>query len=303
MESFNIDSLGRVRRRSLKREYKKIRELITKGFSCREIVEKTGADISTVKEISLRMNLSDEDKKAFNKRPYFSVGIMDDKKNKKKEVMREYIIKNKESISEQRRGYREKNKEKLNDNSTKYYSSNKENFREYWLFKSHGITLTEYDEMYKKQKGRCAICKIHQNKLNIWLHVDHNHKNGKNRGLLCSVCNHALGYFKDNITSIENAIQYLKRKTEFSLVFHKIKKISDDDYSHLLNLQGGGCAICGKTSNGIFKRLFEDHDHSTGLIRGLLCRDCNSGLGALKDNVLLLKRAIEYLRNDGVVYA
>ena len=54
------------------------------------------------------------------------------------------------------------------------------------------------------------------------------------------------------------------------------------------------CAICGKPEVG--RRLNIDHDHATGLVRGLLCRKCNAGIGLLGDNIEGLEAALEYLR-------
>jgi len=73
------------------------------------------------------------------------------------------------------------------------------------LKKKYGMTPGDYSQMWKKQKGRCVICKQP-----VKLHVDHNHKTGKVRGLLCSNCNTALGSFKDNIGILQNAIKYLR---------------------------------------------------------------------------------------------
>lgn len=69
----------------------------------------------------------------------------------------------------------------------------------------YGITLEDYEEMYKKQKGKCAICGIKKDKLNI----DHCHNTRKVRGLLCGSCNRGLGLLKDNIEFLNNAIKYL----------------------------------------------------------------------------------------------
>lgn len=61
--------------------------------------------------------------------------------------------------------------------------------------------------MESQQKGKCAICckekGIHG------LVVDHDHKSGKVRGLLCNSCNKALGFFQDDIEILTNAINYL----------------------------------------------------------------------------------------------
>ncbi len=70
--------------------------------------------------------------------------------------------------------------------------------------------------------------------------------------------------------------------------------ITEDRYRELLTLQGGVCAICKGDPNGK-GRLAIDHDHKTGEARGLLCSNCNPGLGFFKDDPLLLAQAIRYL--------
>lgn len=57
--------------------------------------------------------------------------------------------------------------------------------------------------------------------------------------------------------------------------------------------QAGLCAICGGPPGK--QGLHVDHDHATGRVRGLLCFDCNSGLGKFRDHVGLLLRAVTYL--------
>jgi hypothetical protein len=68
--------------------------------------------------------------------------------------------------------------------------------------------------------------------------------------------------------------------------------MSRADYDALLESQGGVCAICAKPSK---KTLCVDHCHSTGTIRGLLCRKCNLGLGCLADDQAALIAALAYL--------
>jgi hypothetical protein len=70
--------------------------------------------------------------------------------------------------------------------------------------------------------------------------------------------------------------------------------ISSRDYDNLSNSQNGACAICGGDNGGKFFHV--DHDHVTGAVRGLLCNNCNAGIGFLKDDVGLLGRAVEYLK-------
>ena len=68
------------------------------------------------------------------------------------------------------------------------------------------------------------------------------------------------------------------------------------DYALLLETQNGCCAICGKSEEENGQRLAIDHNHITHQVRALLCRHCNTGLGAFKDNETLMNKAIEYLK-------
>lgn len=54
----------------------------------------------------------------------------------------------------------------------------------------------------------------------------------------------------------------------------------------------------GLSTEELKRRLFVDHCHKTNKIRGLLCINCNNGLGAFKDNVFSLNRAIQYLKEN-----
>ena len=66
--------------------------------------------------------------------------------------------------------------------------------------------------------------------------------------------------------------------------------LSIDMWEALVHKQNGLCALCGKA-----KKLTVDHDHTTGRVRGLLCRPCNAALGTLGDNEHGLKKALEYV--------
>jgi hypothetical protein len=73
------------------------------------------------------------------------------------------------------------------------------------------MSIQEYNYLLKKQNYKCLICHSKQKDLLQKLSVDHNHKNGKIRGLLCDRCNRGLGYFKDNLVNLTSAINYLKK--------------------------------------------------------------------------------------------
>lgn len=88
-----------------------------------------------------------------------------------------------------------------------------------YLRRTYDISYDNYCQMYADQKGLCAICSgegftmkgCHKLKLV----VDHCHKTGKVRGLLCHNCNRALGLLQDDIQSIENAKAYLERCNDY----------------------------------------------------------------------------------------
>ena len=94
--------------------------------------------------------------------------------------------------------------------------------------RNYKIDIEKYNELFNSQEGKCLVC-LKQFKNNITysgnrLVVDHSHETTKIRGLLCSQCNSGLGYFKENITSLYNAIEYLKSHQENTLV-NKIKEL------------------------------------------------------------------------------
>lgn len=73
------------------------------------------------------------------------------------------------------------------------------------------ITLEQYNYMYIKQNGCCAICNKPQSSFKHALAVDHDHKTGKVRGLLCINCNLILGHSNDSIERLTQIIQYLNK--------------------------------------------------------------------------------------------
>lgn len=79
------------------------------------------------------------------------------------------------------------------------------------LMRNYGITLADYDRMVAEQDGKCAICgRIPAGKHNqARLHVDHDHRTGRIRGLLCSHCNRGLGFLGDSPETLRRATAYL----------------------------------------------------------------------------------------------
>jgi Autographiviridae endonuclease VII len=79
---------------------------------------------------------------------------------------------------------------------------------------------------------------------------------------------------------------------------HTTKKfgITEEHYHALFVEQGGLCAICGEQPGE--RRLAIDHNHETGIVRGLLCMKCNTALGSLGDDVAGVQRALSYLERN-----
>lgn len=95
---------------------------------------------------------------------------------------------------------------------------NRSRYRKY----RYGLSYQEFVAMYHKQKGLCACCGT-KLKLDLPKHdlklspcVDHNHKTGKVRSLLCNDCNAGIGCFKESVKRLMAAIRYLN--------FHRKKK-------------------------------------------------------------------------------
>lgn len=95
----------------------------------------------------------------------------------------------------------------------------------------------------------------------------------------------------------ENLLHH--RHTQWKSRIWQKFKLTESDYFQMLSAQGHVCAIC-KTfpASKHISKLDVDHCHTTGRIRGLLCRTCNAGIGQLKDSIPNLEAAIQYLRGS-----
>ena len=76
------------------------------------------------------------------------------------------------------------------------------------IVKKYGITEDQYQQILKLQSGVCAICERHQRYRR--LSIDHSHKTGKVRGLLCNFCNRSLGRYGDSPIRLRKAAEYLE---------------------------------------------------------------------------------------------
>lgn len=135
-------------------------------------------------------------------------------KQKTKEYNRTFRLKHREELKKydiaRNKTPRRKEQQKGYDMKRNADPKRREARRGNHIKRSYGVTLEEYNQIFEKQGGLCAICKIHQSMLSKSLFIDHNHETGVIRGLLCSNCNFMLGNAKDSSDILSKGIAYLK---------------------------------------------------------------------------------------------
>jgi hypothetical protein len=232
-----------------------------------------------------------------------------------------------ECCNEYGKQYDKKNPTKVKETKRKYRSNNREMFRKihrdwnhknpyssreaHWRERNIDINYEQYLVLKEQQNNRCLISgyEFVEGSVNKYgCHVDHDKQYRKNnvRGILCDIFNRGLGCFKDNKDVIQKAINYIQGNNfEYLVIEHKQCKygearVGNTKYGKnvrqdLLERQGNKCYICG---NGFLNTVDcqLDHNHSNDLVRGLLCRGCNAGLGKFNDNIVFLQNAITYLQ-------
>lgn len=132
----------------------------------------------------------------------------------------------KSCVSLKNQRYYQENKERVRDRTNRYYHGNKksilddrkqvrksdpERFTNMGYLTKYGLDRERYDQMREQQQHSCAICGDHESlNRNSKLFVDHDHKTGGVRGLLCHGCNAGIGNLKDNADLLEKAAEYLR---------------------------------------------------------------------------------------------
>lgn len=118
----------------------------------------------------------------------------------KKAYYKKYRRRNLVSLRLKARRYRLKKGKSL-------WKKSPEKMRAEQLLSRYGLSMENYKFLLKKQKACCAVCKSPFKKTPF---VDHDHKTGAVRGLLCLACNFGLGYFRDSPTICKKAAKYLE---------------------------------------------------------------------------------------------
>lgn len=107
---------------------------------------------------------------------------------------------------------RERNPEKYREYQNRWRAAQTPERRRANRFKHrYGITAEQHKAMMDAQDGKCAVCmKPEEKKRGHYLHVDHCHKTGRVRGLLCSACNRAAGFLGDSAARLRRLADYLE---------------------------------------------------------------------------------------------
>ena len=107
------------------------------------------------------------------------------------------------------KAYKINNKISISKKAKEYYRKRKDKYKELHLKRTYNLTTEEYNKLFTLQEGKCKCCKTHQTEFKKALFVDHNHKTGEVRGLLCCNCNLAIGLVKEDINTLLEIIDYL----------------------------------------------------------------------------------------------
>jgi hypothetical protein len=120
-----------------------------------------------------------------------------------RESQRDFRKNNPELQRQRDRNAYQKSKKHRVEYARKYRKDNPDKTRDTNLKSKYGISSKDYELMLEAQGGKCKICNEHQDNLKRILCVDHQHKTGKIRGLLCDTCNKFLGFYEKLSKSCE----------------------------------------------------------------------------------------------------
>jgi DNA repair exonuclease SbcCD ATPase subunit len=139
-------------------------------------------------------------------------------KEKAKQSRKDYYEKNKEEVKQKTREWSKNNRERKSIVSAIWAKENQDKVLNSRM-KRFGISAFEYNEMLKKQGGKCVICGTTEPGGRGRFNVDHDHEVEKAtgkikiRGLLCVSCNRGLGYMRDSQDILKSAIEYLNNNS------------------------------------------------------------------------------------------
>lgn len=122
---------------------------------------------------------------------------------------KDYYAKNPGLVGEKAKAWRESNADRVKE----YRAANRQKSYRQEVVRKYGVPADWFDLQMRKQKGRCMGCKIDLSGTNKQdtPHVDHCHKSGKVRGILCNRCNSVVGLCEDSTSILQSLTRYLKK--------------------------------------------------------------------------------------------
>lgn len=150
--------------------------------------------------------------------------------------------------------------------------------------------LEEYHNSSKSLDGKQPICKECKKDYNKQYKIDNALKWNE----------YMIAYYKSTEERTNKRNTYAREYHNNNYFLHTYG-ITNEQYTEILIQQNGKCAVCLKeetavSKEGKIKRLSVDHNHTTGIIRGLLCSGCNTGLGMLKEDIEIVESLILYIK-------
>lgn len=128
----------------------------------------------------------------------------------RRESQRRWEKANPERVRASKQRYRAANKERLREASRNYKARNRDAIWAADLRRLYDLSPEDYAQLFERQSGACAVCREKPSAQR--LAVDHDHNSGRVRGLLCRVCNTALGAFCDSPERFDSAAAYLRKE-------------------------------------------------------------------------------------------
>lgn len=165
--------------------------------------------------------------------------------------------------------------------------------------------LEEFRKVNDRKSGRSRTCKECHN---IYCRLLNNETRKKkvisDDGFkTCKFCDKSkdMTNFHKNPITKDGRTNYCRECSTVLAFQRRIKKdygMTIEDYNDFFEIQDGRCAICNKHQSELDKRLYIDHNHVTGEVRGLLCANCNTLLGMAQDRINILEAAINYIEES-----
>ena len=137
--------------------------------------------------------------------------LTEDQKKRAHTLRKERVSENPEKYRQLRSDSYKRNLKREQEYGAEYREVNKETLRSRELKRKYGISIEDYELMFKSQKGLCGICYLPSGDRNF--DIDHCHSTGKVRGLLCRSCNVMIGHSKDDPILLLGAVDYLQRNS------------------------------------------------------------------------------------------